>query len=187
MSNRININYDIKSLEKAIERIEIIKKKFQTTIPTIFLDRCLDYVIKQANQYLDGFDIDKLVTSDIQNHWRKEKLSNNRVRLLNDSDKAVYIEFGVGKVGQSKSHPNSSKTGYEYNIPTDAKTLSGQWVFKLDDKQGVDLVAGYYKQRKDNIITKGSPANMYLYNAMMDLISSGSYKTIWNRVLQEQL
>lgn len=187
MAKIININYDEKSLQKAIDRIELIKKKFKTIIPTLFLDRCLDYVISRANEYLDNYVIDKSITSDIQTHWRKETLSTNRVRLVNDSDKAVFIEFGVGRIGAVAQHPNSNQTGYEYNIPTRAKDSAGQWAFKLDEQQGIDLVTGYYKQKGDVVITKGSPANMYLYNAMLDLISSGMHKIIWNKVLEEQL
>lgn len=187
MAKKININYDVKSLEKAIQRIELIKKKFKNIIPTLFLDRCLDYIISRANEYLDNYVIDKLVTSDIQTHWRKETISKNKVRLVNDSDKAVFIEFGVGRIGAVAQHPNSTQTGYEYNIPTRSKDISGQWAFKLDDKNGIDLIAGYYKQKDNTILTKGSPANMYLYNAMLDLISSGMHKVIWNQVLEEQL
>ena len=79
------------------------------------------------------------------------------------------------------------KTGYEYNVPSTSKDISGQWAFKLDEQKGIDLVAGYYRQKENVILTKGSPANMYLYNAMLDFISSGMYKTIWNQVLEEQL
>ena len=187
MAKQINITYDIKSLEKTMQRIELIKKKFDTIIPTLFLDRCLDYIISRANEYLDNYVIDKSITSDIQTHWRKETISKNTVRLINDSDKAVFIEFGVGRVGAVAQHPNSAQTGYEYNVPSTSKDISGQWAFKLDEQKGIDLVAGYYKQKDNTILTKGSPANMYLYNAMLDLISSGMYKTIWNQVLEEQL
>lgn len=187
MAKKININYDIKSIERAIQRIEHIKRELKATIPRMFLDRCLDYVISRANEYLDSFVIDGTITSDIQNHWRKELISDRQVRLVNDSDKAVFIEFGVGRIGAVAQHPNANQTRYKYNIPTRAKDESGQWAFKLDDKEGIDLVTGYYKQKDNVVITKGSPANMYLYNAMLDLISSGQYKVIWNQVLKERL
>ena len=187
MAKKINVNYDIKSIEKAIQQMERVKKELKATIPRMFLDRCLDYVIERANEYLDSFIIDESIVSDIQNHWRKEQINHKRIRLINDSDKAVFIEFGVGRVGEIAQHPNSNRTRYRYNIPTKSKDDAGQWAFKLDEQQGVDLVVGYYKQKDNVVITKGSPANMYLYNAMLDLISSGRYKDIWVEVLKERL
>lgn len=188
MAKKININYDLKSIEKAIQLIEHTKKELKATIPRMFLDRCLDYVIDRANEYLDNFMIDESITGDIKNHWRKEQITHKRVRLVNDSDKAVFIEFGVGRVGAVAHHPNADQTRYKYNVPSQSKDQAGQWAFKLDDKLGVDLLADYYKLKDDNVvITKGSPANMYLYNAMMDLVSSGKYKDIWVEVLKERL
>ena len=187
MSKIININYDEKSLQETIKRLELINHKLKNIIPPIYLDRCLDYVIARANEYLDNYIIDRTITSDIQTHWNKMSISKNKVKLVNYSDKAVFIEFGVGRVGAVAQHPNSSQTGYQYNIPSKSKDRSGQWAFSLDDKNGIDLVAGYYRQKENVVITKGSPANMYLYNAMLDLVSSGMYKVIWDKVLEEQL
>lgn len=188
MAKKININYDIKSIEKAIQLLEKFKRELKATIPRMFLDRCLDYIISRANEYLDNFIIGGEVASDIKNHWRKEQISHKKVRLVNDSNKAVFIEFGVGRVGAIAQHPNSEQTRYKYNVPSKYKDSAGQWAFKLDDKENLDLVVGYYKEKEnDLIITKGSPANMFLYNAMMDLISSNKYKDIWVEVIKERL
>ena len=188
MAKKINLNYDIKSIEQAIQWIEKVKKELKATIPRMFLDRCLDYIISRANEYLDNFIIGGEVANDIKNHWRKEQISHKKVRLVNDSNKAVFIEFGVGKVGAVAQHPNSEQARYKYNVPSKSKDSTGQWAFKLDEKENLDLVVGYYKEKDDGlIITKGSPANMYLYNAMMDLISSRKYKDIWVQVLKERL
>lgn len=187
MSKVINIGFDTKSIRQAIKEIENIRRKFSNIIPQAYLSKCADYVISRANEYLSNYNIDGEITADIQTHWSKEMPTSNTIKVINDSDKAVFIEFGVGRVGSISSHPNASESGYQYNLPSNAKSVNGTWAFDVRDKNGIDLVKGYYKHRRDAVVTSGSPANMYLYNATLDLISSGAYKRLWLQTLDENL
>ena len=182
----ININFDKKSIQNAIKQVEQIKKKMNTEVPTAFLRRCLNWVQVRANEYLSSFNIDPKTTNDIKSKWETD-ITGSIGKLTNTSDKAVFIEFGVGRIGDVASHPNANSAGYEYNKPSANKDGYGKWRFKLDDQYGIDLVAGYYSQKGDTITTAGSPATLYLYNAMMDLISSGVYKQFWQQALKETI
>lgn len=183
----IKINFDVKSIREAIKEIEGIKKKFKKEIPDLFLSKCLEWVKDRANNfYLPNIKMSSKILGDINAGWRIEKISQNIKRLVNDSDKAVFVEFGVGIVAQSKPHPNSSNNNpqYEYNIKTNRKDKYGQWRFRVNDSNDIDLVEGNYTQEENLITTSGSPANLYLYNAAMDLVSTGAYKTIWQETLK---
>lgn len=184
----ININFDVKSIKEAIKQVKEVQKKMQTEVPRTFITRCLDWVMNKANDYLNSFYMSSDIITDIQSKWEKSVIGNVGT-LINTSNKAVYVEFGVGLVGQGNPHPNSSVSGYEYNVASGKKDISSKWRFKLDEEQGVDLNVGYYTARNSGdgklITTQGSPSNLYLYNAMMDLISSGAYKTLWQETLAE--
>lgn len=193
MSKVINISLDTKSVKQAIKEINKVQKKLSNQVPKVYLTKCVDYIVAKANEYLMQVNMDSSIIADIQTHWMVEHYGNNQIRLVNNSDKAVFVEFGVGIVGQQNAHPNSYKTNYEYNIPTKAKKLDGSWVFELDKDNAVDLVVGRYRtvretQRGNQVIkTKGSPANLYLYNAIMDFQTTGAYKRLWQETLEQTL
>ena len=46
---------------------------------------------------------------------------------------------------------------------------------------------GSGESNRAKVKTKGSPANLYLYNAGMDLVSTGAYKMLWAEALRETL
>ena len=183
----IEINFDVKSIRQAIKDIEKIKRKFKKDIPNLFLDKCLEWIMIRANEfYLPNIKMSSKIIGDISTRWRIERINSSSKRLVNDSDKAVFVEFGVGIVGETKPHPNSSKSipKYEYNIKTNRKDKYGQWRFRVKENSDIDLVDGNYFQENDLITTSGSPANLYLYNAAMDLVSTGAYKQIWQETLK---
>lgn len=191
---KININFDAKSIKEAIQQVQTIKKKMQDEVPGKFINKCLEWVMNRANQYLSSISMDSEIISDIQGKWIIEKVSNNAMRLVNTSDKAVYVEFGVGRVGERNSHPQANIEGYQYDMPSKYKKADGSWAFDAQHKQyAIDLNEGYYVMyNKENsnratVLTKGSPANLYLYNAGMDLVTSGAYKTIWQETLKETI
>ena len=117
----ININFDVKSIKNAIKQVETIKRKLQKEVPSLFIDKCLEWVRVRANEYLSNINMSGNITSDIQNSWYIETITSNAKRLVNTSDKAVYVEFGVGQVAQGNPHPNSNETNYEYNIQNGKK------------------------------------------------------------------
>lgn len=175
----IKINLDAKSFKNAIKEIQAIQDKLKTEVPSLFIDKCLGWIQDKANQYLSQVQMSGNIIADIQGSWNIEPVNSNLKRLVNTSEKAVFVEFGVGSVGQTTPHPNSNETGYEYNIDNGKKDIEGRWHFKADSNYDVDLVVGHYTQENDWVTTKGSPANLYLYNAAMDLISTGIYKQLW--------
>ena len=169
-----------------------VQKKLSKEIPHTYLKKCVNFIITRANTYLFMTNVDGSIISDIESKWEIQPIRNNQITLVNTSDKAVYLEFGVGVVGQKQSHPNSEITNYQYNVPSHSKTKVGSWAFYVDESRGIDIVAGLYSViAKDNgktvAVTKGSPSQMYLYNAMMDLISTGEYKKLWEETLNETL
>ena len=183
----IKINFDVKSLKQAIKEVEKIQQKLYISVPKRFLTLCADWVINTANEKIRSLNIGAEVIVDITSHWRQVELSSNSIRVINDSDKAVFIEFGVGRVAKSKPHPLSNSENYQYDIKNGKKDRNGEWHFKLENLEGIDLVYGYYRADFDNVSTKGSPANLYLYNSLMDLISSGAYKLLWERAKKETI
>ena len=192
MSKIINISLDTRSVKQAIKEINKVQKKLSKQVPKVYLTKCIDYIVAKANEYLMQVNMDNSIIADIQTHWTIEHIGNNQIRLVNNSDKAVFVEFGVGMIGQQNAHPNSYATNYEYNIPTRAKNSAGYWAFEVDKEKGVDLVANYYRVRQkksgtDVAITKGSPANLYLYNAIMDFQTTGAYKKLWQETLEQTL
>ena len=183
---KIYINFDKKSISNAIKQIQQVKKTLQNETTTVFLTRCLNWIRTRANEYLDMFNIDQRTISDIKSNWEANVVGNVGT-LINKSYKAVFVEFGVGAIGATSPHPNAPHENYEYNVPSDKKDRDGKWRFKVDEDYGVDLIAGYYSKKENTITTSGSPSTLYLYNAMMDLISSGIYKTLWKEALKQTI
>ena len=188
----IKINLDVKSINNAIRQVEEIQRKLKDKVPSVFIDKALTWIKDRANYYLANIQMDGEVITNIQNAWSIERVTSNLKRLVNSSQKAVFVEFGVGSVGKESSHPQASKEGYEYNVQTKYKQADGTWVFDAKHKQyAIDLNEGYFSlfQKESNgrvtAITKGSPANLYLYNAGMDLLSSGAYQELWVQTLNE--
>lgn len=191
---KIKINFDKKSIQDAIKQLKDIKKKMRKDVPSLFVTRCLEWIRDRANNYLWNIEMDGEILSDIQSHWAIEDVSENVKRLVNTSKKAVFVEFGVGSVGQRESHPEADTEGYIYNKPSKYKHSDGRWYFNVKHKQyAIDLNEGYFSvyQRENSgkimAVTKGSPANLYLYNAGMDLVSTGAYQDIWNKVLNDTI
>lgn len=188
----IKINLDVKSINKAIKQVEEIQRKLKEQVPSLFIDKALTWIKDRANFYLSTLPMDSEITGDIQDSWTIERVTNNLKRLVNSSRKAVFVEFGVGIVGQQQEHPNANMENYEYNIPTRYKHSDGRWVFNAKGK-AIDLKEGYFQvytrenSGKTVAVTKGSPANLYLYNAGMDLLNTGAYQQLWIETLNELL
>ena len=188
MPKVIDIQLDTKSIKQALKQMQKIEKKFKdNTIVKKYLNKSADYIITMANQYLSNVNIDGAIISDIQNSWVKSNIIGNTLTITNTSEKAVYLEFGIGIIGQGQPHPNASVEGYEYNVNSGKKDYAGRWRFRLDEKSQLDIISGYYENSNNLITTKGYPAVLYLYNAIMDFRSSGAYKLLWQQTLEEEL
>lgn len=190
---KIKINLDAKSVQEAIKKFEKVKQDLETTMIREFIQKCCDFFIDKANDYLFFSNIGSMVKSNIMDSWttsisygvNSQGYSGYYATITNTDEQAVYVEFGVGVVGSYFQHKeaNTKNQTYEYNMPSNAKTANGQWVFEVTGEKDVDLEKGMYKSVNNKygnmwIITKGSPATMYAFNALMDL-KNVEMRKIW--------
>ena len=186
MSNkRLNIRLSTYSVTKAIKTLQFLKKQLRKGhYVNDFLELVCEWIIKRANHYVNNSDIGELVKIDIRNGWEYE-IKDGQAKILNKTDKAVFVEFGIGLVGQENPHPNATSQegkNYEYNISTIYKDEFGMWYFwtnsnELDiprsaivDIRGYDDFRGRGGEQGKRIIvgTMGAEGVMYAYNALMD-------------------
>jgi hypothetical protein len=145
----------------------------------------------RANEYLEQSDIGEAIKSEIKASWVINQTLNSAI-LTNTSEHAVYVEFGVGIVGESAEHPRANESGYQYNVPSDAKDNTGGWKFPLPEEEFVDLPRDKYtvggKKEQKWVYTRGSKGCWYAYNALTDLATyPQNLKTIWKEVLVKNL
>lgn len=178
-----NIKLSTKSIQETIKYLKSLKNDIVNLIVPEYLKNCCIIIREMANAKLSAQDIGSGVISDIQTSWDIQKVSNYKFKLVNTSDKAVYIEFGVGVIGSENSHPNAENTGYEYNIPSGKKLSDNSWIFKLDNKNQLDISTNNIINETSNTIrTKGQPATLFVYQSVMDFITTNKYKTLWEQV-----
>lgn len=183
----IEVGLSKSSIEKAIKEIEQYQKNVLSAISEI-LERSADKIISLANERIAAYDFDQEIITGIQSGWEKEKGKDGLSLILkNTNDKAVFLEFGVGQVGQANSHEQAEAAGYEYD-----KNAHGNegWNFYVGADEGVDIVGGLYEAQllgnnRFRIYTKGSPATMYLFNAAMDFCDKGMIEPIAKQVIKE--
>ena len=174
---KIEIALNKQSIKNAIKRINAIKK----TVPTIqqeFLMSVAHWVTNRANDYINLSDIGSLVKDEIKGGWEYESTESG-VKIVNRTQKAVFVEFGVGIVGQSQAHPKASAEGYEYNQESPYKTADGTWYFWTNSNE-LDLplsamtdIRGYDDHRGKSgkrimFGTQGAKGVWYAYNAIVD-------------------
>lgn len=174
---KITIELNTKSIKDARKYLLNLKKQ----IPKMqqeFLMAVAHWVTSRANTYINLSDIGSLVKDQIKGGWEYEQTPNG-VKIINRTEKAVFVEFGVGVVGQSKSHPNASAEGYEYNMESPYKTADGTWYFWTNSNEldlplsAMEDIRGYDDHRGDKgkrIIfgTRGAKGVWYAYNAIVD-------------------
>lgn len=184
----ISIDFNVKSIKNAIEKTKKIRQRLASKAPAKFIQKSFDWIKNRANENLMNLTIGLGVIADIIESWNVE-IKGNVGRCYNTSNRAVFIEFGVGVVGQSSPHPNSSESGYEYNMKTPNKDSSGAWIFKLDDENMLDIKAENIlsdrDKHKNTIRTRGQEAQLYLYNALMDFYKSDVPQKLWNETMEE--
>lgn len=184
-----NLELSNKSISNLIREFNLIKSQLPQMIYD-FLNTCCSWIYEQAEMYIRNSDIGDNVKEEIIRGWQPPIITQDASGAVaifsNKHDQACFVEFGVGIVGSYLPHIRASQAGYKYNVPSPYKSASGQWVFKIDKEENLDLGVGYYKKVQNSrgdewIITKGSPAVMYAYNACVDLITFG-YKSIWETI-----
>lgn len=187
----IHIELNKKSIQEARKQLIRIKKIFPQMVKD-FLEDVAMWVIDRANFHLNNSDIGENVKIDIRNGWEFD-FTNNGVLITNRTQKAVFVEFGVGIVGQSQAHPNASAEGYEYNMysPYKDRKGTGTWIFKsqMDNLDIPQDQAEFIQDEGDYIvITRGTKGVWYAYNALVDarmeLAKSGGGEigAMWDKI-----
>lgn len=181
---KIKVGLNKQSVKTAINALKTAKKQLQGEMLNEFYKECYNYFVSRANYHLLSSDIGELVIAEIQSSWIFERTLNG-AKFTNNAEKAVYVEFGVGIIGQGNKHPNADNTGYQYNKPSEKKLADGSWVFKsyedeLDIPQKAITAKDYTADGKLRILTSGTKGCFYAFNALEDLRLE--YKNIWERI-----
>ena len=166
-----------------------------------FLEDVAVWVINRANFHINKSDVGELVKLEIRNGW-EYNFTNEGVLIRNSTDKAVFVEFGVGVVGQAKAHPNASAQSYEYNVDSGKKSTDGSWTF-FTNEQELDLPQSAleekytYKNPRGKkgeggnrllVRTHGTQGVWYAYNAIVDAkvelskANGGEIGALWEKV-----
>ena len=153
-------------------------------------------IIEIANDNLDrdggNLGIGSGIIAEIKSGWEilpvTETANGHSISIRNNTDKATYIEFGVGQVGASQPHDNAQKAGYGYDLNN-----HGNWGWSFfvhtNDLRDVDIGRKYRDieiARKDGIeiITMGQPALMYAFKAIMDFKDKEEFLPIIKNLLK---
>lgn len=170
---KINIELNQKSIQEAKRQLLQVKK----VLPLMtrdFLEDVAMWVIDRANLHLNNSDIGENVKIDIRNGW-VYNFTPTGIQITNSTEKAVFVEFGVGIVGQGQAHPQALAEGYDYNVDSKYKDRkgTGTWVFKstlMDLDVPKDSVEFAYNAIGNDyaIVTRGTKGVWYAYNAIVD-------------------
>lgn len=167
---KLNVELSPKSIEQTIKKLQFAKEQIQTTMQREFLQEICKWIIDKANYYLSYCDIGQNVKDDISIGWQYT-LTKNGAKIINSAQQAVFVEFGVGIIGREERHEmvRNGSTDYEYNIGSKINKETNQWIFNVYNDQDIDIQEQYIIYRTNNTVkTKGSPAVMYCYNAVVD-------------------
>lgn len=193
---KINIELNCKSIEQAKKQLLYVKK-ILPKMQKEFLEYVAMWLINRANTHLNNSDIGENVKIDIRNGWEYD-FTPTGIKITNRTEKAVFVEFGVGVVGQGNAHPQASVEGYEYNVPSPYKYAGKHhdddtWRFIKQSTEDVDLPQGSYETWQMGsgalkIITRGAKGVWYAYNAIVDAqmelakANGGEIGELWEKV-----
>lgn len=199
MKLRIDISKP-NTIKKAIKALETFQKTILDKMVDELLYESCEAIKDLANERLGASDLNSGLISEIRQGWEPPiKLDKNKY-LLRNVGRGYMIEFGVGAVGEGTYNtvlPNVQlPINYEYNIPTQYKNIDGSWIFKVKDLSTLDIKEEYVMPRPNGdviyqedktIRTKGQPATMFLYNAILDFHEKGEAKRIWENIRNKYL
>lgn len=184
----IKVELNSKSVQNAIRELHRAKYNLLKAIDELLYLSC-ERIALFANQNLEWVGIGNIVKEQIKASW-DIKVSNGVATLTNLHQKAVYVEFGTGVVGEQNPHKNAKKAGYDYNVDSPYKDEQGRWVFYADYDE-LDMPMSALEDitvfRKNNasrmqIRTNGAPATMFVFDAIMRFRNEGQAKEIWEEV-----
>jgi hypothetical protein len=181
---KIDVGLNPKSIKQAKNELLKIRRLFtQNTIIREFLIDCSDYLLSRMDFYLQSSGLGSDVVTNIMSSWKAD-IIDNKCTLVNNDDKAVFVEFGVGIGGASNPHPFAYISDYEYNVPSDAKDLDGEWsFFAKESNLDIPNSAIEFKAQASNgkvmVFTQGTKGVWYAYNSLQDLRMNA--KSIWQK------
>ena len=195
---KIEVNLNNVSIKNAIKVLKQQKKWLKSVMMKELMISCVQRIIQFANENLAFTDIGENVKKSIASSWSYKALdrSYNTIIIRNSAEKAVYVEFGVGIVGEKYPHDKAKEVGYNYNTDTGSKSNDGSWTFftnenDLDlpvdaliahnwynDYRGVNGSGG----RRLLVTTKGAPATMFLFNAILRFINEDVARKEWEKI-----
>lgn len=183
---KIKIKGSVEAIKKELLRQQ---KVFTDEMIPEYLRRAVEWIRSKADEKIDLSEVGSIVKDDIKSNWMIESDSTFHIRLRNTSSKAVYVEFGVGIVGQSSKHPNAVNTGYEYNVPSRSKFGNGFWGFTIATEDQLDIPqdAIVYQDEIDmgiHIITQGTQGSWYLFNALEDFRLT-EQRRLWQEIKEK--
>lgn len=180
---KIPVHLSRTSINKAKQQLQQVIKQLEKQMLDELLLECCHRIIQLANERIDQSTIGSAVKAAIKSGWETPVIQGNRAVLRNTDDKAVFVEFGVGIVGSEQDHALAEVNHYQYNI---GKQIApdGSWGFFTENEENIDIQKQYIDRIDDNgmfVITHGSPAVMYAYNALIDLKEKYIHE-IWQKI-----
>lgn len=170
---KITVALNKNSINKAIKQVVEHGNLLQKATSEYYV-LVAQWIIRRANEYINRSDVGREVKDYISTSWHIF-LTKNGAKVVNTSQKAVFVEFGVGVVGESSAHPMASTEGYRYNVDSRFKDRkgSGTWLFKCS-VDGLDIPlenAELIEDEDDDeyvVVTQGAKGVWYAYNAIVD-------------------
>lgn len=186
---KIQVSLNHKSIKDAIKQLKKAKSDLRVMVNE-FITECCKWFINRANQLLLESDIGRNVVQDIIEHW-SFTVKDGKGLIVNDSDSAVFVEFGVGQVGGEVQPPLSKRVGYEYDVPSPHKFTSHNgghyWIYYIDSEDDIDQIPNpdMIRDTKNGkfMITRGSDGVWYANRTLIDL--SMQYRGFWEKVKQK--
>ena len=196
---KIKVELNSNSIQQTKKKLNYIKKMYQSgALINEFLEGACEWIVNRANEKINSADLGENVKIDIRNGWEFE-ISKTKAKIINRTEKAVFVEFGVGLRGFDEPHPSADEEGYEYNVDSGSKDENGVWYF-YTNREDLDLpmkalntgskTFSSDKRGRMFVATSGASGVMYAYNALIDASNdlhnpTGELAKMW-RNLQEK-
>ena len=147
-----NLDEVLKTLTNSINRVQRAVEEIPSNLKSDYLTSVPNLMGKNANDMVTQVDVDTSIGDIVDsNVGEVVKESNKYIEMLfhNTNEKATYIEFGTGRVGEQSPHPNqqafqfnglSGMNSWEYYVDTKfKKTYMGEegWWYKGKFRIGI--------------------------------------------------
>lgn len=180
--------------EKSIDRVIRKIQSFQKSIDDIVYDFCnkaARAITRRVYVNLMKLDLSSETIDAIDAGWEIE-IVDGVFTLKNTEEHSTYLEFGTGYVGEQHPHDMAAENGWEYNIKN--RAWNKWFAFKYPHNGVIDIAGSeyyVYNSREDNprargavkIYTRGTSAQMFVYNAVKDFCESDEPQKIWKEIL----